>query len=459
MKISSLSQYRWHETNKIQQNTTNINTFKYNKFFSFKGSQVKPLTDEDFQNVQSNLSAVKSEAKCKNPNTALNLHHLDLDKLNGLQKGINVFDGLSMKDIGFVLQNTKLLLNRGCPNNCAHCAYMATPITNQTYDRMSFEDFASFVDGIAELQNRIGDDVCISPNFDLFLDSDCMNIEVKDKNNKTYDYIDCVDYLKGKVFSHILFDTAGWNPKSEKMQKRAEKLVKYVSTNENRLIINVSVNPYHVLIANSQKEKSKLHFIKAKRLEEKYVDRIANALFTFSPLTNTKNEINVIERAIVNSSANSKLNLSLLHKLNSKILNKLEELYEADYLTDRKVIKSKSQINEFLEIYKAKLMPGPYDSEVLPWGRAEFLFKPPFISKDSRIFILKESLKSNDFYEFGSLVNPNGSVVLLKDDISAKTNLSFNFENEDKVVKTVANEIPNFIVDSSMMRGNENHEN
>ncbi len=452
MKISPIYS-NFLNINPSEQNGTIIknSAFVYNRMFSFKGSQVKPLTDKDFQNAKNNLLLVKNEAKFYNPNTALNLQHLNLEKLNGLQKGIRVFNGLSMKDIGFILKNPSLLLNRGCPNNCIHCAYMATPYSTQTYDKMSFEDFTSFVDGIEELQNRIGKDVSICPKLNLFLDSDCMNIEVKDKNNKVYDYIDCVDYMNFDVFPPVLFDTAGWNPHSDKMQKRAEKFVDYVlkPENENKFMINLSVNPYHILMAKSQEEKSKLHFIKSKELQDRYVDRIANALFTFSPLLNTKNEINIIERAVPKASSKSKLNMTFLHKLNFKILNKLENLYEVDYLNDKKIVKSKSQISDYLEIYKNKLKPKFYDSEVLPWGRAESLFKPPFISKDSRISVLKNSLQRGDVDGFSSIVNPNGSVCLLKDDISAKTDLSFNFENKDKIVKSVANEIPNFVVKSS----------
>lgn len=437
-----------------QRYNNNLNNFDksfvYNRMFSFRGSQTKPLTDEDFLKAQKRLPKIIQDAKKKLPDDyVLNLDDLDLKKINGLQKDIKVFDGLTMQEIAFVLTNTALLLNRGCSNLCSHCGVMATPITSQTYDRMSFEDFKSFVDGVSELQKRCGSDVSVLPGIQPFFDSDCINIEIKDKNNKTYDYIDCVDYMFKNGFPEMLLDTSGWNPRSEKMQKRAEKFVDYLlkMDNPSKIDINISINPYHIYVTEAVKARVNGDFDRATELENKYAERIANVLFTFTPLLNKGFDIEILSRAIPKENCINDCNFNKLLELELKIISHLNEMYACDLQTDKKVIKSSEDfmINSlnFAHLMKESLEEGR--NTVIPMGRARSLIiNPQFTFRQNKDFF-DLLLKQRDLSDISRAINPNGSVVLNRNDLSAKTSVQLNFENKDKNVKKLCVEKENFV--------------
>ena len=453
MKISPIYS-NFLNINPSEQNGTIIknSAFVYNSMFSFKGSQVKPLTDKDYNKAVSNLESVKKEARARVVHSSLSLRDLDADKINGLQKGIQVFDGLTMREIAFIMRNPSLLLNRGCANNCVHCFAMATPFSKQTYDKMSFEDFKSYVDGISELQKRLGDDVKLCSPPELFLDSDCIDIEIQDKDGNIYDYVDCRDYMKKQGFAYCLFDTSGWKPTSEKLQKRAEKLVEYVIDEKKKnnkffddenLHVNLSVNPYHILYAKAVEEKLNNNPEKAEKLENLYVDRIANAMLTFSPLIREKCTFHILVRAAIDSHLKDKNFGRLACKdLSEKILKRLEDLYNDDLQNEKKYVKDERESKIFLSFYENALL---YTQMVSPYGRAANLFKD-ISSEIPKSAFLREITDSKIYTTFNYSINPNGSVVMSRKDISAKTNLSLNFENKNKPVKPLANEVENVFI-------------
>lgn len=90
----------------------------------------------------------------------LDLYMFDLNKLDGIQEGIKVLDGLNMKEIAFVADTiAEIPVNRGCRNICAHCyANAKAPVkeTANTINKMSWNDFTSLTDGFEELNKRVG---------------------------------------------------------------------------------------------------------------------------------------------------------------------------------------------------------------------------------------------------------------------------------------------------------------
>lgn len=454
MKISSIysNSINFNKQNSFNNSVNFNNSFVYNSMFSFKGSQVKPLTDDDYDkaknNLDKNVKKIREEGKVRSYERIL-LNDLDLDKINGLQKDIKVFEGLTMKEIAFVLHDTSLLLNRGCHNHCAHCAFSAQPISSKTYDRMSYEDFKLFVDGVKELQDRAGSEVSVLPKILPFCDSDCIDIEIKDKDGKVYDYIDCVDYMQKNGFPDVLLDTSGWNPNSEKLQKRAEKFIDYVINmpDSKAVKMNLSLNPYHILITESMKAKENGDEDKAKFLENKYVERMANALFTYSPLLKSDVDFEVISRAIDNFNCVNSCNFDKLIDLHRKISVKLKELYNDDLNNEKKYVKSENDLSFFMNKY-AHIM---YDSildgypEVIPMGRAHGLFiRPKFTFKQNSNFF-NYLLDEREIGDMSRIINPNGSVLLNRNDICAHTSVQLNFENKDKEVRPLAYEKKDFV--------------
>ena len=93
--------------------TSNFISIYDNKFLSFKGSQLTPLTDLEYETAKKNLQSEIENAERKvGKRRWITLDDLNLDKINGIQKDIKVFEGLTMKEISFILKSPTLLMNR-----------------------------------------------------------------------------------------------------------------------------------------------------------------------------------------------------------------------------------------------------------------------------------------------------------------------------------------------------------
>ncbi len=395
---------------------------------SFGNSQKTQLTDEDYNNAKEYW-----QSYLKSPS-----NKIDLEKLNGIQKGIEVFEGLSMKEIAYMALNGKIniALNRGCKNMCAHCYCSATPITNKTLDKMSYENFKSLSDGIKELKKRLDYDDCTIK--ELFYDSDCIDIEISDKDGNIYDYIDCLEEIKDVSDLNPLFDTSGWNPNIEKYQKRAQKFVDYVLRPENRNLkgnINISINPYHSLYTKSAELRKEGKIELADEMEQDYIKRMANVLFTFTPII--KHNVNILARAIPKEKTNTGLDEIALRKLTNKIFSCLEEMYTKDLEGKQKYAKNKGDIEYFIEYYRNNSKENA--GEVRPIGRAQGLFIEPDNIEDS-INYFKEVLEYEPEW-ITRVINPNGKVIVAFNDITTKTDIRLNFKDSNKSSKPLAYQI------------------
>lgn len=441
----------------FKNHTDNYNNIKhktpdykfYNNFINFNGNNKKPFTDEDYRKARAYFEEALCEISAKSkPKDVkqISLSDFDLNKLDGIQKDIEVFEGLSMKEINFILNKSALLLNRGCNNMCQHCCYSATPYTQKTQDRMSYEDFMKLNKGIEELYERLDKKINIYNSYQplFFLDSDCIDIELTDKDGNIHDYMDCVK--DANLSFSTIFDTSGWDVHSEKHQKRAEKLVDSLLNPQNDLkigTVSISFNPYHSLYAKSVENRHNFKFIQAKQLKDKYIERMANALFTFTPLIQNDFDIGVLARVLSDKKSKSKHDEKALYALKYDILKKLEKMYIEDLQTNQKYVKNKEEIEALLNYCKNILSGTEECPELLPWGRAKALYKNPKESLDDR----KEKLLSrinNSPNLLKKGINPNGSIILYQEDVSARTNLQLNFDNKDKQVKPFASEIEEY---------------
>ena len=368
--------------------------------FSFTGSQKKPFTDEDYKNAREYLE--KALANRGNTGRPINIKGLSLQKLNGIQKGIEVFDGLTMREIAFMLNK---------------------PI-------------------IKELEFRMDNKVSLFSEMGLFLDSDCIDIELEDKNGKKYDWVDCARLLGDDIEKVTpLFDTSGWNPKSKKYQARAEKFVDFVLEHEPDELddINVSINPYHSIYAKAKELEKEGNTEKAAELKQRYAQRIANVLFTFSPLVKGDYNICLLARAIPYDETDTGLDNAEYFRIIQNVAAELFELYEYDLEGKRKYVQNEADIKFFMGQYSG-LLKFSEPRNLFPWGRAEGLFNHDTDGLGERTKSFRDLYAHSREYA-SNLINPNGELVLSSMDISARTDLGFNFENKDKPVKPFAHEI------------------
>lgn len=155
MKISSVQNY---SNISFSPKTQKAQTFQQNPVVqhnfapSFSGGFPLNVHSQKYFAAKTYLYTAKQAYKKVK---TLDLYMFDLNKLDGIQEGINVFNGLNMKEIAFVADTVaEITVNRGCRNICAHCyASAKAPIkeTANQINKMSWNDFTSLTDGFEEL--------------------------------------------------------------------------------------------------------------------------------------------------------------------------------------------------------------------------------------------------------------------------------------------------------------------
>lgn len=393
----------------------------------------------------------------------LDLYMFDLNKLDGIQEGINVFKGLNMKEIAFVADTVaEITVNRGCRNICAHCyADAKAPIkeTVNQINKMSWNDFTSLTDGFEELNKRVGFPVVVQKKNKHamaipFHDADCSSIILKDNEGKEHDFIDIAERLDKAFHLPVLFDTAGWNIQDVKAQKRMEKYVEYYSKPENFKKLegfNLSVNPFHAMYAKSLELKQNRKPELAEKLYDLYTTRMANVLFTLTPLQKNPN-FEFIARSAANDSKVPKgFKEKDLRALYMDILEKVNNLYKKDMKSAQKVVKNEDEAFECFSNYYERL------SDISPTigmsVRAE-----KFVDKNDRIAKVGERRKQQNIKDIQSLkrikdlrkinkdmnnhfygiIDANGDYYLTTFHTSFPTEIKFNFENKGKTTAPIA---------------------
>lgn len=452
MNINAITGYK-NQASILKQNNKPKN-------ISFTNAQTTPLTEDDYNRAQKYLEDTCKKLtkfhKIFSPRKFSLMHNFDLDKLNGIQYGINLFDGMTMKEVAFVLQEPNILLNRGCNNLCSHCYINALPSQRlEGATSVTYEDFEKLIKGISELRKRISQ--CypkIMPrtfNIEyLFRDSDCINIEIKDKNNKSYDIVDCFDFIrKNGIMTSGNIDTSGWTPSFEKHQKRAEKLVEYIKDtySDNDVFLKpirhlmVSINPFHSLyqqyinLKDSNPEK-------AQKYRDLYVNRMANTLYTFSPLFDVDRFAYNLNILSLNSNPN--YNYEAVDKLVEDILNRLKEIYDEKNVPPRLKEHYMNMYTSYIDLAKLEFrmsFSSPY-RQIIPTGRASVIMKesnPDIISLQKLQQLISVRDKRNGI---NRCIQPNGKVdVFYNDNYVFPTDIQFNFAQKNKTCPPLADKV------------------
>lgn len=411
-----------------------------------------PLTVQDYDNAVAYLQ------KSINNNSSWykkgNILKADLDKLNGIQHGIKVFAGMSMKEIAFLYDNFHAIAtNRGCPNQCAHCYAEAIPPSRMgsgVLSEMAFEDFKSLFEGISELNQRLGFNAIKNTTKDyspLFLDSDCMNLEIKSEDNKILDFRHLNDLMFESTGIVGIFDTSGWVPTSLKHQKRAEDIVNYFlqpGNMDKTHQVNISLHPFHMLNVKSIEARNAGDFEKARKMRELYIDRMANVIFTFSPLMSSS-KFNIMSRAVKDGEGYQGYNKGDLRQMINEIIEKVQARY---------AVECPEKAKEYSKYLKDKTERIRY---IGAYGRGRNLFRPITDAKTLRKAIsiersalsaLKRNIRRKGWYR---QIDSNGEVTVTNNFHTILTPVHLNFHNKTQPTRPLPNQPDDFTITRAMI--------
>ena len=340
--------------------------------------------------------------------------NLSMEPLEGLQYGIKVFKGLSVKDIQYLSENLHVIaVKRGCNNMCGYCYADAKPSKRE----MSWEDFTKITQGFKKFRKRLGDlplygenlpdlggNPLIQRSTELFYDADCMNIAIKDKKGKLYDFTELATELYNSMGRKTVFDTSGWEPKNELLQKRAEKYAEYFSKPENMDKLNgfnLSFNTFNASYIAAIKALKNGDKEKYLRLKNKFTDKISNAIYINTPLLKDKKFIIMVRSFGIDAKSAEHFDFAAMFQLIQDVTQKVENLYKKDLAGEQKYVKSEEEIEAYMKIVSDKLKY--IDTALNSSGRMKqfmeaFRIKAPMQDHTETTKLMAEDLEENGRY-------------------------------------------------------------
>lgn len=273
--------------------------------------------------------------------SSISIKDFNLDLLDGIQEGIKVFEGLSMKKIHAVFSDLEVIsLSRGCRNNCSHCLIPAKiPFSKNTLTKqnlindMLWDDYLALTQGFKELKNRLGFDFAKTKTYmAAFEDADPINLKSYDKKGKAHNAAEAIKIMYETFQTRILFDTSGWFKNDKWSKKAAEELVEWGKQNPSAFDqFNISINPFHGIMAKSIELKKQKKFDSAQKLRNLYIERMVDTMLTLSPIEPYLNRygknIGFMLRHAPNRFMNKGYKRKDLEKLFSEILKRYEEKF------------------------------------------------------------------------------------------------------------------------------------
>lgn len=381
-------------------------------------------------------------------------YYYDPLKLEGIQNGIEIFEDLTFPQIAYLITKMRgVLVQRGCSNSCIYCNVEAqSPEYMKTMNftnKIDYEDYENLLNGFKELNKRLdfnpfNNDIHLEA-YHLFHDADCSTISLQDKNGKTYDYVDLAKMLHDVTKKSVIFDTTGWDIKDTKTQKRMEDLVqKIVNSDEyNFMRFNISINPFHSIHNQAVEFKQKGDNKNYEKYRDIYTTRIANAIFTFSPLIDKKNPFNYdpmltfIIRGLNDDYRYPELfdysDYTSFYLCN-ETLKKLEKLYAKDLASDcPKVIKNEEQKKRYLDYLENYFLHNRDTDIRVTNKRLRSKFSEAALDRHSRE--TADGLHNNvekgiKFYN--GIIDLNGKLYMTNYIESYPTDIVLNYNNKGK---------------------------
>lgn len=474
-KYTQNATIRNYNTNVNVYNKINVNLSAKNQCPNFCSNPLKTLKEfnnyikaQRFSNWL--IKYYKSEPNAKN----LPFRNYSMENIEGLQFGIKVFKGLSMKDIQYLSENLHVIaVKRGCNNMCGYCYADAKPSNRE----MSWEDFTSITKGFKKIRKRLhylplfgenmtnSEETLIYRTTELFYDADCMNLAIKDKRGKVHDFRDLVNELYNSLGRKSTFDTSGWDPNNKRLQERAEMYAEYFSKPENMEKLNqfnISFNVFNASYIQGIKALKNNNPKRYMHLRERFTDRIANTIYTFTPLLKYEN-FNIMQRCFGLNAHNAKyFDYPSMLSLIDDVHKKLEMLYKYDLNEGQKYVKNKDDIKKYMDIITKKTES--VDTGLNSVGRMkrfmeEFGIKAPMQDHRNSTKIMKEDLKKNGRYHMyiaHKLIDTDGRVYHMDYARFIPTEIQLNLKNKGKTPE-LANLVKDFTITKEIINRKETH--
>lgn len=407
------------------------------KYISIKSTQPKSQSSINFVGRDVVLiNPIKSNA-IKYAKSLKNFHNIDFSKLDGIQEGIEVFEGCKISQIIPNFQRLQsIALIRGCRNQCGHCYLDAKPPV--VYG--NFEDFKSLIDGIKELNNRLSVDLktknIFSTNYMvLFHDSDCSNLFLRDKNGNIHEFPELNRMQFSATGKLGVFDTAGWSIKNKTTQERMERLVEYYDNDENFnreiAMINISINPFIGINYKAIENLKNGNLKNYEKLTDIYTDNAANTVITFSPLFK-KGKAGIIGMSFDKKYFKNEQFLGITAPdyeiLVKKIFAKVNKLLDKDFAEKKKYSKTPEELNDIK--YSINYELSNYHNKFVKNGRADRFFPDKITNHYEKYNSLTKDLqKSYIDINTVSLIDLNGKVYRVNPYCAFSTDTQFNYKN------------------------------
>lgn len=397
------------------------------------------------------------------------LRHFSMEQFEGLQYGIKAFNGLTMKEIQYLCENLHVIaVKRGCNNMCGYCYADAKPQKRE----MSWEDFKQITHGFKTLRKRFHNidiygenipgtkDDPIYHSTELFYDSDCMNLAIKDKKGRVYDFTELASELYNSLGRRTVFDTSGWSKNNSFLQQRAEKYADYFSipSNMDKLnAFNLSFNVFNASYIASVKALKNGEIEKANKLRNRFTDNMANSLFTFSPVTDSP-KFNVLLRCFGSEAKNAKyFDKYALRSLAEEVINKLGSLYRQDLNGEQKYVKTQSDLDFKLQTVLLKMLHVDYALNSV--GRMKSFMKefginaPMQNHTDSTKAIIEDIKNAGRYHRYTMcrLIDADGKVYHMDYARFIPTEVRLNIPQKDKPSPKLANLVDNFTITKEIL--------
>lgn len=482
MKIPSTTQtYKPYKPVKINTTHGNFSTKAYTPIHSqtfsgtqninFKGNPLVEIKNAaKFLYAKKKVSDLKKYIDATDGKDSFVLRQFAMEPFEGLQYGIKAFKGMTMKEIQYLCENLHVIaVNRGCKNMCGYCYADAKPSKRA----MSWEDFTTITKGLKTLRKRFSGLDIFGKNFqiskedllyrttELFYDADCMSLAVKDKKGKLYDFTELATELYNSTGRRTAFDTSGWYKNNPIMQKRAEKYTDYFSKPENMKKLNafnVSFNVFNASYIASVKALKKGDTQKAQRLKERYINDMANTLFTFIPLADMP-KFHILIRSFDSSKAkNAKdFNDKAMTSLIKEVYKKVERMCKDDMSGEQKYIKNPNMLESKLVNLYFKL--GMIDTSLNSSGRMkkfmqEFNIKAPLLEYDESMKKVLADLKEkgrHHNYIMHRLIDADGKVYHMNYARFIPTEIQLNIPQKNIPAPKLANTIEDFVLTKEIL--------
>lgn len=436
------------------------------KHYSYVSQNNNLTTDVVSFKGNKELSAIEKYERaidivdCFSQKQIQNMDDFDQKHLEGIQYGLKTFENLSFPQIYFLLSNMgeiSVPVVRDCSGMCPACNVNGRPKerNTDTISRMDFEDFKNFTDDIKEISRRLNFDCAAkslekliqdtkeygyftTPSSALFYDSDGKDIWLKDDKGTIHEFPELNKMLYDATGIKGIFDTAGWSPRNSIVQKRIEKLVNYYSKPENQKEIdqfNISVNPYHGIMQKANEYKNKGDMLSYERMKKAYVNNIANAMYTCTPLLDS-DCYQILIKAVDSRQDNrfkdydQEVCMNLIKEIIKTLFDKyLQDIENGNYKYAKNFEEAQMLASKQVEKFSTLL------TNITPSSKNNIFST----IKDNYSYIKnKKTASYNDVMQkklINALIDVNGKVYINNDHELFETDICLNFKNKDKKSK------------------------